>query len=77
MINIERRLINKIIYFYKKEKYDMNTELDRLNLQDSLTAAKEMILNIIDNNADIFDEEKMYIVKSEIENIFFDLTEKV
>lgn len=55
----------------------MNTELDRLNLQDSLTAAKEMILNIIDNNADIFDEEKIYIVKSEIENIFFDLTEKV
>lgn len=55
----------------------MNTELDRLNLQDSLAAAKEMILTVIDNNADIFDEEKIYIVKNEIENIFFDLTEKV
>lgn len=55
----------------------MNTELDRLNLQDSLVAAKEMILNVIDNNTDIFDDERIYIVKNEIENIFFNLTEKV
>ena len=55
----------------------MNTELDRLNLQDSLAAAKEMILTVIDNNIDIFDEEKIYIVKNEIDNIFFNLSEKV